>query len=100
MRSRGTDNGPGAVRDLIEAGLNEPADAAATYGISTAALNPGGCLGAVEYCDVGAVAVESGAKQDRPASLQLLLNAEVAPRRVVRHHGRHKASLRRPVLMR
>lgn len=31
----------GAVRDLIEAGLNEPADAAATYGISAVALDLG-----------------------------------------------------------
>ena len=38
MRSRSADGGPGAVRDLIEAGLNEPADARATYGISVARL--------------------------------------------------------------
>ena len=31
----------GAVRDLIEAGLSEPADALATYGISAATLVPG-----------------------------------------------------------
>ena len=33
--------GRGAVRDLIEAGLNEPADAAARYGISADALGLG-----------------------------------------------------------
>ena len=32
----------GAVRDLIEAGLSEPADALATYGISAVTLVPGG----------------------------------------------------------
>ena len=31
----------GAVRDLIEAGLNEPADAATRYGISAGALSLG-----------------------------------------------------------
>ncbi|OBX17529.1 hypothetical protein A9995_15635 [Erythrobacter sp. QSSC1-22B] len=32
---------PSGVRDLIEAGLSEPADALATYGISSATLVPG-----------------------------------------------------------
>jgi len=32
---------PGAVRDLIEAGLSEPAEALATYGISAAPLVSG-----------------------------------------------------------
>ena len=34
----------GAVRDLIEAGLSEPADAATRYGISVAALDLGDAL--------------------------------------------------------
>jgi hypothetical protein len=37
VRSRGTGEWPGAERDLVEAGLNEPADAAARYGFCGAA---------------------------------------------------------------
>ena len=45
--------GLGAVRDLIEAGLNEPAVAATRYGISVARAVPGERLGVIECCAVG-----------------------------------------------
>lgn len=45
--------GPGAVRDLIEAGLSEPADAAMRYGISVAKPVPGERLGVMQCCHVG-----------------------------------------------
>lgn len=42
MRSRGTDVRTGLERDLIEAGLNEPAVAVSVYGDCVAALVPNG----------------------------------------------------------
>ena len=42
MRSRGTDGRAGLERDLIEAGLNEPAVAVSGYGDCVAALVPSG----------------------------------------------------------
>lgn len=43
----------GAVRDLIEAGLSEPADAATRYGISVAKPVPSERLGVMQCCHVG-----------------------------------------------
>jgi hypothetical protein len=43
----------GAVRDLIEAGLSEPADAATRYGISVVKPVPGERLGVMQCCYVG-----------------------------------------------
>ncbi|MFD2054229.1 hypothetical protein ACFSQT_17805 [Mesorhizobium calcicola] len=43
----------GAVRDLIEAGLSEPADAATRYGISIAKPALGVRLGVMQRCHVG-----------------------------------------------
>ena len=43
----------GAVRDLIEAGLSEPADAATRYGISVAPQVPGDWLWATRCARVG-----------------------------------------------
>ena len=45
--------GLGAVRDLIEAGLNEPADAAPRYGISVARAVPGERLGVMQCRHIG-----------------------------------------------
>jgi hypothetical protein len=44
---------PGAVRDLIEAGLSEPADAVARYGTSAAKPDPGERSGVMRCCHVG-----------------------------------------------
>ena len=43
----------GAVRDLIEAGLSEPADAAVRYGTSVAKPDPGERSGVMRCCHVG-----------------------------------------------
>jgi hypothetical protein len=39
VRSRGTDDGSGTVRDLIEAGLNEPVDAASLWDLCCGACS-------------------------------------------------------------
>jgi hypothetical protein len=43
----------GAVRDLIEGGLSEPANAATRYGISGAKPVPGERLAVMQCCHVG-----------------------------------------------
>ena len=43
----------GAMRDLIEAGLSDPADAATRYGISVAKPVPGERPGVMQCCHVG-----------------------------------------------
>ena len=58
MRSRGGERRACAVRDLIEAGLNEPADAATDYGISAARPVPSERLG----CCNAAMTVKTRAK--------------------------------------
>lgn len=49
----------GVVRDLIETGLNEPADATARYGICAATPVPGSRFGATEQPCVGVGDIES-----------------------------------------
>ena len=69
MRLRGTDDGFGAVRGLIEAGLNEPADAAGLWDLCCFACSGRAALGeAVRRCGrrpCGAIDVGRGNRRDQ-----------------------------------
>src|SRR5260221_1571081 len=69
VRSRGRDGGCGAERDLIEAGLNEPADAAGPWDLCCGACSWRVTLGeAVRGCGrrrCGAIDVGLGTRRDR-----------------------------------
>jgi len=94
--------GLGAVRDLIEAGLSEPADAATRYGISVAAPVPGDWLSATRCACGGGGDVESpvlaGAIDARIGILGWAAGSTPA-QRLDRQDGGHGASSRRSKLM-
>ena len=92
----------GAVRDLIEAGLSEPADALATYGISAATLVPGDRAWVMQ-CPMS---VMNAAKplalvEAIDASIGILggLRDGASVRRAGRQDGGHRGLLRPSTLM-
>jgi len=66
VRSRGGEGGAWAVRDLIEAGLSEGADAATGYGISVARPVPGVWPGVMQCRHVGEDEAATPASSDLP----------------------------------
>ena len=94
--------GPGAVRDLIEAGLNEPADAAPRYGISVARPVPGARLGVIQWRLVGedeAATPMSTEAIDAPVGIFGSAAGNACALRVGRPDGGHGASLHPSALM-
>lgn len=91
-----------AVRDLIEAGLSEPADAATRYGISVATPVPGDWLSATRCARVGGGDAEPpllGGEIDARIGFLRWVARSTPARRMGRQDIGYGASLRRSTLM-